>query len=893
MSSADSLRTALAERYLIERELGSGGMATVYLATDIRHRRSVAVKVLHPELSAVLGPERFLKEIEVTASLQHPHILPLFDSGSADGQLFYVMPLVDGETLRARLERERQLPVADALRIAREVADALSYAHQRGVVHRDIKPENILLQGGHALVADFGIALAVEQAGGQRMTQTGLSLGTPQYMAPEQAMGERNIDARADIYALGVVLYEMLAGEPPFTGPNSQAIVAKVLTEPPRAISVLRPSVPASVDDALRVALEKLPADRFNTASEFSAALDGAADQGRRTTIGGRRGNTTADVRRWQRVAAASTTLAIIAIAAFAVSWLRQSAAANRPSPVVRFKIPAAPLGAFDATTTIAISRDARTIAYTDRSNAGRTGIYVRRLDAPDATLLPNTEGAETVAFSPDGASIAFVNRALELKIISIRDHAILTVASPAENTGGIDWANDGNVYYLSADRAVVMRVPGIGGKPEVIGTSERSSLPLGYRAQRKPKVIADGRAVAYSMYRGPGRDGDVGVVDLRTRESKLVAKGTSVIGEQGGYLFVASAGGVMSAVPFDDRRLSATGPAIPVATNLASIEGVVQAALAPDGTLIAIAARAGTSQLVWVTRTGQETNLGAPIPNSIGGVSITPKGDRIALGEGADEGTVLLYDIANQTLSSFARQAHLNNRPTWSPDGSAIVFVTDRGSDQGVRSLWIQPVDGRDTARLFIPSTRHAQEVSWVAKSPFVVFREGYDDSTTRRDIRYFRPGVDASSKPFAVTKADELNPALSPEGQWLAYTSDESGRDEVYVAQFPGPGERVQISTDGGTGPIWSHDGRNLFYRATDGRFVSIDVAPGARLGLSNRHVLFSAVDFTADRTHPVYDISPDDKRFLFVRPPADPDLDVTLHWFDDIAPRLKRGR
>src|SRR5688500_11335628 len=209
-ATLDLLAAALADRYRIERELGTGGMATVYLAEDVRHRRKVALKVLYPELSAVLGPERFLKEIELTASLQHPHILPLFDSGSADGQLFYVMPFVEGETLRTRLERERQLPVGDAVRLATEVADALSYAHGRGVVHRDIKPENVLLQGGHALVADFGIALAVQHAGGQRMTQTGLSLGTPQYMSPEQAMGEKAVDARTDVYALGAVTYEML-----------------------------------------------------------------------------------------------------------------------------------------------------------------------------------------------------------------------------------------------------------------------------------------------------------------------------------------------------------------------------------------------------------------------------------------------------------------------------------------------------------------------------------------------------------------------------------------------------------------------------------------------------------------------------------------------------------
>ncbi|MBC7672197.1 MAG: serine/threonine protein kinase [Polaromonas sp.] len=222
----ERLTRALSATYRIERELGAGGMATVYLAHGLQHERDVAIKVLHPDLGAALGGDRFLSEIRTNARLQHPHILPLLDSGEADGLLYYVMPLVTGETLRARLERERQLPVDDALRIAREIADALGYAHSLGIVHRDIKPENILLQGGHALVADFGIALAVQSAGGARMTQTGLSLGTPQYMSPEQAMGERTIDARSDVYALGAVTYEMLVGDPPFTGSTVQSIVA-------------------------------------------------------------------------------------------------------------------------------------------------------------------------------------------------------------------------------------------------------------------------------------------------------------------------------------------------------------------------------------------------------------------------------------------------------------------------------------------------------------------------------------------------------------------------------------------------------------------------------------------------------------------------------------------
>ena len=282
------LAAALADRYRIERELGQGGMATVYLAQDLRHHRQVAIKLMRPELAAVIGAERFLSEIRTTANLQHPHILPLFDSGEADGVLYYAMPFVEGESLRDRLTREKQLPIADAVRIATEVASALDYAHRHGVIHRDIKPENILLHDGSALVADFGIALAASKAGGTRITETGMSVGTPHYMSPEQAMGEREITARSDIYALGAITYEMLIGEPPFSGPTAQAIVAKVLTEEPRPLIPRRRSIPAEVEEAVLTALEKLPADRFGSAHEFAASLT-AEQTGRRTGARARR----------------------------------------------------------------------------------------------------------------------------------------------------------------------------------------------------------------------------------------------------------------------------------------------------------------------------------------------------------------------------------------------------------------------------------------------------------------------------------------------------------------------------------------------------------------------------------------------------------------------------
>src|SRR5574341_2380106 len=307
------LTAALTDRYTIDRELGAGGMATVYRAHDRKHDRHVALKVLRPELAAVIGADRFLKEIKVTANLQHPHILGLIDSGEVDGLLYSVMPFVEGESLRERLVRETQLPVDDAVRIAREVASALDYAHRHHVIHRDIKPENILLHEGQALVADFGIALAVSAAGGTRMTETGMSLGTPHYMSPEQAMGEREITARSDVYALGAVLYEMLVGEPPFTGPTAQAIVAKVVTETPRPLVPQRHTIPPHVEGAVLRALEKLPADRFSTAAAFSDALaQSTAQTAPPLAPAVVRAPVSADAVRWRRRAGVVAALAIV-----------------------------------------------------------------------------------------------------------------------------------------------------------------------------------------------------------------------------------------------------------------------------------------------------------------------------------------------------------------------------------------------------------------------------------------------------------------------------------------------------------------------------------------------------------------------------------------------------
>ena len=431
MSGPTRLTAALADRYRIERELGSGGMATVYLAHDVKHDRDVAIKVLHPDLAAALGAERFLTEIRTTANLQHPHILPLHESGEAAGFLFYVMPFVDGETLRTRLTRDRQLPIAEAMRITREVADALAYAHGRRVIHRDIKPENILLQGGHALVADFGIALAVQSAGGQRMTQTGLSLGTPQYMSPEQAMGERAIDARTDVYALGAVTYEMLTGDPPFTGSTVQAIVAKVLTDRPAPIRTTRDTVPEHVEAAVMTALAKLPADRFESAKAFADALQ----DGRFTSATGAppmRASSGPAKTRSARLAVAGALVVTLASLAFAGwSWRRAGAAAPEPVVQLTLDVPNArpDLGRF------AVSGDGARFAF-----ATDEGIALRDAGQREYRLLSGTQGAESPSFSPDGEWIAYQASGHLRKVPVSGGAALAVISDDSISAGRVSW---------------------------------------------------------------------------------------------------------------------------------------------------------------------------------------------------------------------------------------------------------------------------------------------------------------------------------------------------------------------------------------------------------------------------------------------------------------------
>ena len=460
------LAGALADRYEVQRELGAGGMATVYRAIDIKHQREVAIKVLHPDLGAALGSDRFLSEIRTTARLQHPHVLPLLDSGEADGLLYYVMPLVTGETLRHRLEREQQLPIDDAISIAREVADALGYAHGLGVIHRDIKPENILLRDGHALVADFGIALAVQTAGGARMTQTGLSLGTPQYMSPEQAMGERAIDGRSDVYALGAVTYEMLAGEPPFTGPNVQAIVARLLAEEPRSLTLQRRAVPAGVESAVMRALEKLPADRYSRAADFAAALlvDAPAAKPRSTRPRGK-----SSPRIWPMVAVG---FGVLAAGVGLGRVLAKPAAVTEPPRQLAIDLPdsirVAFRGSVDAPGgqgSVTISGDGRRIAWIGtipREAEGNVQLYTRDLASYTIRAVPGTAGAFAPFLSNDGSLLAYFS-GRELRETNLNNGETRVLTRDLSRPNGATYLANGSVL-IAVENGVLTLIDRSGG---------------------------------------------------------------------------------------------------------------------------------------------------------------------------------------------------------------------------------------------------------------------------------------------------------------------------------------------------------------------------------------------------------------------------------------------
>jgi serine/threonine-protein kinase len=892
------LKTALADRYVIERELGAGGMATVYLAHDVKHERKVALKVLRPELAAVIGAERFLAEIKVTANLQHPHILPLHDSGEAESFLYYVMPYVEGETLRDKIEREKQLRVNEAVEISRSVAAALDYAHRHEVVHRDIKPENILMHDGQAMVADFGIALAVSHAGGQRLTETGLSVGTPHYMSPEQAMGDRELDARSDVYSLGAMLYEMLVGEPPYTGPTAQAIVAKVITEKAPPVTVARPTAPPHVAASIDKSLQKLPADRFSSASEFASALANPAFSVA-ATAAAPAAATAGERPRWSRTTIGLVAVSAVLLAAAAWGWLRPGPEAP---PVSRQRISLAsdiPSGwiFFGA----AVAPDGSALVYVDTAG-GSQRLWVKERDQAHAVPLSGTVGGRSPFFSLDGEWVAFVTNEGLHKVPRRGGSPIMLSDSGGGFAGAGAWLDDGTMVFFGPANDLVYRASDAGGVSERI--LEFDDIQRGFV---RATALPGGRGVLFiGCTSFPCIESEAWVLDLRTLEPRILVEqvGGAWYVPTGHLVYVRRDGGVFVA-PFDLGTMEISGPAIPAFDGVRTLQGLADMQVGTNGTVLYVAGEAmastAVSEVVWVDRTGNESRIDPNWPIRVvanGGLSLSPDGTQLAvntISEGGAETHVFVKRLPDGPASRLTFEGGQNIRPTWSPDGRHLLWVSNRSAKMEV---WRKRADGSQGAELLVSVQRSVFEGMISPDGEWIIYRTD-DVAAGSGDILARRVTGDTSEVELIATVFEETSPNLSPDGRWMAYSSNESGHKEVYVRPFPNVHDgRWQVSVNGGTEPLWAHSGRELFYWSRDGEMVAAQVETDPTFRVGTRQVLFQdpALVYMKNDDHRHYSVSLDDRRFLVSRPvevaqvTSEGELILIENWLEELKQRVR---
>jgi len=881
--------------------LGAGGMGEVYRARDTRLDRTVAIKVLPAEVAG--SPDRrarFEREAHAISSLNHPHICTLHDVGQQDGVDYLVMEYVEGQSLAERLGKGPLL-LEHVLRCGIEIADALDKAHRAGIVHRDLKPGNVMLTKAGVKLLDFGLAKLRAGAGGghptlsavpteeKPMTGEGAILGTIPYMAPEQLEG-KEADARADLWALGTLLYEMATGRRPFEGKSQASLIAAILERQPPPISTLQPMSPPALDRLARTCLKKDPDERWQNAHDLGAELRWILESALPTEARAGGAVTQPGRRFWSAAASVLMGIAIGALVTWAAASRPKSSAPTGHVGVARFAIGLPSVESISLRGRgrhLALSPDGRWIAFC----LGQTKLAVRPVDGLEFRSVQGTEGAYELFFSPDSQWLGYTAYG-KLWKVAVGGGTPVAICDAHDTRGGA-WGANGTIWFTPSARSGLWRVPAGGGAPTLATTPDAAK---GEISHRWPELIPGREAILFTIKTASLTsfdDAEIAVLDLASGRRETVLKGGFAARYVStGHLVFMRAGRVM-AVPFDVKQLRVTGPPVAVLDGVMAdlSAGASQFAVSADGLLVYIPGkgRFAERRLTWVDRQGRAEPIGAPA-RQYSAVRVSPDGKTLAVAVDAANNNVWTYDLARGTTTRLTFGAGNRDGPVWSPDGSRIAFGAEHDGPWNV--TW-QAANGSGAEERLANSPQIQSPGSWSPDGRSLVFMQM--DPVTKYDLWLLPLEGDRHPRVLLQTPYNEGHGRISPDGRWITWVSDESGRPEVYVGPFPRPGMKSQVSAEGGQEPVWAPDGREIFYWMGDA-FMSVAVATtGSRFQASPPRRLFEGRYFRVglDLFPVAYDVMPDGRRFVMVKDDeeaAPTQLHVVLNWFQDLQQRLR---
>jgi Tol biopolymer transport system component len=867
--------------YEILAPLGAGGMGEVYRAHDSRLGRDVAIKVLLAHLAD--DPQlrkRFEREARAVSSLSHPHICVLHDIGHEDGIDFLVMEYLEGETLARRLEKG-SLPLGQLLTLGIEITDALDKAHKRGITHRDLKPGNIMLTKSGAKLMDFGLAKASDAAFSSAsglsaaatlttpVTSAGTILGTFHYMSPEQIEG-KEADARSDIFSFGAVLYEMATGKRAFEGKSQISVASAILEKDPEPISSIQRTAPPALEQVVRTCLAKNPDDRLQTAHDVKLQLRWIAEGSRAAIVAPRApGGWRA---RWPPATLWATAGLAVACALALGFWSGRMARSNLSYGVTRFSIPLANRQelAVDTTLSVALSPDGRKLAYVV-AESGVSRLYLRSLDQFDSVVVPESEGTSFPFFSPDSQWVAFYSQGKLNKATVTGGSPIPICASPSFFGGA--WTPDDHIIFAAPGLGLAS-VPAGGGTPQqlkIAGSKQYSPA--------HPVMLPGNKWVVFTNYSVPGQE--LVALELATGEVRSLVNSAQTGDYVLGHLLYYSAGAVWSA-PFDVKTMSVTGAAVVIARGVDQHNLVGQFSASSTGALAyapGVAESSGRG-VYWVDRKGQARKIDLPAEDYVD-PSIASDGKHFVIAvRRMGEQTLAVYDVDRGVLMRMGASGARYAAPTWTPDGKELVF--DAAGPTLKLGIYRMPADGSAAPQLVHELAANGHVTSVSSQNQAVVMM---NDPATVTDLWLLSMKGDHPLQPFRRTPASERLGSFSPDGRWLAYASNESGRSEIYVEPVPGPGGRTQVSSEGGEQPRWSHNGREIFYRiGTKMMAVAVETKPSL---IARKPVELFDVRFDRGGAVPGYDVAPEGQMFLMVKSeqPSPTEIRVVIGWPEEL--------